>query len=276
MKQLCDLHIHSLFSDSDSSLENIFQSAHKRNLSCIALTDHDTIEGLEEARFYSRKFNIELIEGIELSAKRQGYEIHVLGYFIDASDSMLNKELAEIKSLRRMRLASMVDRLNSLGLDIDKSDLLASLGESITTRLHLGLYLVRKGKVGSLKEVFTKYLSVDKPAYVANCKYSVEEAVALIRRAGGLAFMAHPHLIPDQSWFCEFAGRGLDGIEINYPGMPQTKKDIYWKIIRDNNLLKSGGSDAHGTYKKFTHVGKVTVSYEWVKEMKERKGSLNS
>lgn len=266
----CDLHIHSIFSDSDTDLESIFKQAQKKGLSCIAITDHDTVEGVISARIYSQKYNLKLVDGLELSAQHKDIEIHILGYFIDIENKRLRAELANIKEIRKERLLWMAAKLNSLGIAIDSQELMSSIGKTIPTRLHLGLYLLKKGKVKSLGEAFKKYLSPGKPAYRAGFKYSVKEAIQIIKNYGGLAFLAHPHMIPDQSWIEEFISLGLDGLEVIYPRMSLAKSSLYKNITLKFGLLKCGGSDAHGSYKEFTEIGGVTVPYGWVEEMRER------
>src|SRR3989338_2940717 len=156
---LCDLHIHSNFSDSDLSLDDIFKQAKAKGLRCIAVTDHDTLSGIKEAHFCSQKYGVELIEAIELSVQQEDTEIHVLGYFIDADNLELSQELEQIKLLRQNRLIEMAEILASLGLNVDPKELMSRIANTIPTRLHLALYLLDKGIVNSLSEAFRKYLS---------------------------------------------------------------------------------------------------------------------
>lgn len=270
----CDLHIHSNFSDSDLEIEDIFKQAKENNLRCIALTDHDTIEGIPQARIYSKKYAIELIEAFELSVQHQDFEVHILGYFVDADNSQFREELDNIKQLRRQRLVEMAEVLSSLGLKVDSQELVSRVGQAVPTRLHLALYLLDKGIVSSLKEAFQKYLSPGKPAYRARFKHSAEAAINLIKKYQGLSFVAHPHVLPKQSWVEEFISLGIDGLEVIYPSMSYNKRTIYTNMAKKFGLLKSGGSDAHGSYKQFTSIGQTTVSYQWVEEMKNRRSAL--
>jgi len=267
----CDLHIHSSFSDSDADLESIFKQAHEKELRCIAITDHDTVDGIPQARIYSKKFNIELIDALELSAYHKDAEVHILGYFIDADNSELNLELSSVRELRQKRLSAMADKLNSLGVRVNKLELFSRIKGAIPTRLHLALYLIKTGKAKSLLGAFKKYLSPRGPAYVSCFKFSAKEAIELIKRCGGIAILAHPHMIPNQSWVEELISYGVDGLEVAYHNMPQVKILLYKSIVLKAGLLKSGGSDAHGSYKEFTQVGGVTVDYSWVREMKKYK-----
>jgi len=275
-EQRCDLHIHSNFSDSDATIEDIFKEAFGKKIFCLAITDHDTVEGLEQARIYSKAYNIELIEGVELSAQHNDAEIHILGYFSDVENDQLKKELLSLRELRERRIIWMAEKLNSLGVLVDIDELFLNMRGAIPTRLHLGLYLLRKGRVSSLRQAFSKYLSPGKPAYKSRFKFSVKEAIEFIKKFGGVSILAHPHMISDQSWIAEFVSFGVDGLEIAYHNMPQAKRILYDGIIQENGLLKSGGSDAHGSYKEFTQIGAVTIPYSWVSRLKGCLETLNT
>ncbi|MFA5007601.1 MAG: PHP domain-containing protein [Candidatus Omnitrophota bacterium] len=268
----CDLHIHSAFSDSDATIEEIFKAAKSKGVSAIAITDHDTVNGLYEAKKASKAFGVELVEGIELSAQKDDVEVHILGYFIDSQSEELKKELSDIYILRKERLVKMVDKLKTLGLKLDSEEVFAKTKNAIPTRLHLAIYLIKKGYVKSVGQAFEKYLSPGKPGYIARFKYSVEEAIKLIKNYGGLAFLAHPNAIPDQSWIEEFVSVGIEGIEVIYPRFSNAKILMYKEMADKLNILKSGGSDAHGSYRDFTKIGDVTIPYEWLTAMKEKKG----
>ncbi|MFH1519289.1 MAG: PHP domain-containing protein [Candidatus Omnitrophota bacterium] len=268
----CDLHIHSNFSDSDADLESIFQQAQEKGLACIAITDHDTVDGVARARVYSKTYNVELVEALELSAEHNNLEVHILAYFINSDDRRLKSELAHIRDLRRERLIWMGEKLNSLGIKVNTQELFLSIKGAVPTRLHLALYLLKKGKIKTLAQAFNKYLSPGRPAYRARFKYSVKEAIQLIKSFGGLSVLAHPHMISEQSWVEEFITSGIDGLETIYPNMTETLNSRYKNLADKFGLLQSGGSDAHGSYKQFVNIGKVSVPYDWVEEMKRRCG----
>lgn len=270
----CDLHTHSNFSDSDADIEIIFQQAKKKGLTCISITDHDTVDGITSARIYSKTYDIELIEGFELSAEHKGVEVHILAYFIDSNNEKLQSELAQIKDLRRERLLWMGEKLNSLGIKVDAEELFAKIKDAVPTRLHLALYLLEKGRVKTISQAFKEYLSPGRPAYKSRFKHSVEDAIQLIRKFGGLSFIAHPHVIPDQSWVEEFISLGIDGLETVYPTMSFAKSSLYKNMAIKFQRLQSGGSDAHGSYKEFVEVGGVTIPYTWVEEMRNRLGRV--
>ncbi len=265
----CDLHIHSVFSDSDAGIEDIFREAKDKNLSCISITDHDTLEGLLLARKFSKVYGVELVEGLEMSTQYKGSEIHILGYFIDCNNEEFQKELVQIRCLRRERIFLMAEKLNSLGIKVDNQKLIRKINDAIPTRLHLALYLLDQGRVNSLSEAFRKYLAPGKPAYVARFKFNAQEAIKLIKDSSGMPVLAHPHLIANQIWVEELIKLGIDGLEATYPGMPQAKRSLYRNLANKYNLIETGGSDAHGSYKKFTEIGAVTIEYNQIEKMKE-------
>ena len=265
--KLCDLHIHSTFSDSDEAVEDIVKKAYDKNLSCIALTDHDTVDGLSHARKCCQKQGIEFVDGIEITAEHKGIEIHVLGYFIDAKNTVLQQELNKIRTLRTERILAMADKLNDLGVPVDKDELLSQIGASLPTRLHLGVYLINKGVVKDIRQVFKKYLSPKCEAYIARVRYTAREAIDAIHQAGGFACLAHPHLLRDQSLVEEIIRYGMDGIEVVYPGFSKNTILFYETMANKFGLFKVGGSDAHGSYKTHTCVGEVSIPYDWLDQM---------
>jgi predicted metal-dependent phosphoesterase TrpH len=273
----CDLHIHTTYSDSDATVEEVFSQAREVGLCCVGIADHDTVAALEQASTFVKKYDVELLGGIEISAQEANFEVHVLGYGIDPYHHALNDALKNVKQQRLERLIFMIEKLQGVGLEIDKQQLLAQVEDTMATRLHLGMYLVERGFVRTLGDAFKKYLAPGRPGYAARFKYSVKEAILLIKSAGGLAFLAHPHMIPDQSSVEKFISYGIDGLEVKYPGMPALKQRLYSNMVKKHGLLRCGGSDAHGSYKAFTRIGGVTVPYSWVQEIKDSLSSdINS
>ena len=270
-RKTADLHIHSRYSDSDLSVEQIFKQAEDAGLSCISITDHDTVDAINEAKEISLRYNVELLEGIELSSQKGDLEIHILGYLIDYKSSKLLDFLSGVRKFRQARLLDMMFRLNDLGMKIDQEDLLKYVGKAIPTRLHLALYMTKKGYISSIWEAFKKYLSYGKPAYVVRFPHSAEQAIRIIKDSGGLAFLAHPHFISKRGCIKELADAGLDGIEVMYPRYSRDDTARFSKLADSYNLLKSGGSDGHGSYKEFTSIGHIKIPYQWVEELKSAK-----
>jgi len=268
--QKCDLHIHSIYSDSNQSVESIFRTAKEKKLRAIAITDHDTVEGIPEAAELSRHYGVELVNGIEFSCQHLDSEVHVLGFFIDDKHKVLRETLDSLKESRHTRLMEMIAKLQAFGLKIDQDEILAVIDGKIATRLHLGVYLAQKGYAANLNDSFRQFLAPGKPGYVARFKHTVKDAAALIHDAGGLAFLAHPQLLPQRSWIEDFVKDGIDGIEAAYPRLSPKIKQFFSEFVKTHKVLRCGGSDAHGSYKEFTSVGSVDVPYAWVEEMKTR------
>lgn len=276
MHKYADLHVHSDYSDSNSSLEEVFSNAKKMELSCISITDHDTVAGIEPAFFYAQKYNIELIAGIEISAEYNDSEIHILGFFVDYKDTGFIKALEELREVRYQRILKMSDNLTDIGLKVDKEELLSRfIAHSVPTRLHLAQYMIEKGYVNSLWEAFKKYLSPKCEVYESRFRFSVKESIKLISQAKGLSFLAHPHhLSKNKNIVKEFVDYGLCGIEVKYPryDVNTVKKFSSWAA--QFGILRSGGSDCHGSFKEHTSIGETKIDYQWVEKIKEHHKKL--
>ncbi len=276
MNHRADLHIHSCYSDSDLSIRDIFTEAKQKELKAIAITDHDTVEGLIEAERIQKDFGVELIPGVELSCEHKDVEVHILGYFIDCSHPKLVTALEDIKEIRKARLLKMVEKLEKVGIEIDTDKLFESIGNRVATRLHLALHMLQEGKVSSVWEAFKRYLSPGKPAYVARFKFSVREGIQLIKASGGIPALAHPHFLPNKDWIGDFADWGLMAIEVVYPKFTSQMTDFFVKIAEKYNLFPVGGSDSHGSFKEFTGIGQITIPYGWVENLKKVRDHLSS
>jgi len=269
MEKFADLHMHSSHSDSDFSIEKIFQVAKDKGLSCISVTDHDTVNGAEEACVMSARYGVEFLSGIEISAQINDTEVHVLGYMVDHQDTKLLRALDSVEDIRKERLLGMSSKLNDLGMKVDNDEFFNGLKGAMPTRLHLALYMVDKQYVKSVSVAFKKYLSPGNPAYVSRFRYSVKDSIKIIKDSGGLAFLAHPHFLPKDESIKKFVDWGIDGMEVRYPGYSAERTEYFSKLVDKYNLLKSGGSDAHGSFKDFTSIGEVKIPYEWVNKMKD-------
>jgi len=264
-----DLHIHSSYSDSDYSPQDIFAKAKKEGLGCIAITDHDTLAAFPEAYALGETCGIECISGIEISAEKEGLEIHILGYCVDHTNERFLEALRGVREIRRKRIFSMAEKISSLGMVIDMGEFSKTIEGKVPTRLHLALYMVKMRFVPNLWEAFKRYLSPGNPAYVGRFRFSVEEAIRLINNAGGVAVLAHPHFLPYKKWLGEFIAQGLGGIEVAYPKYTPRTICRYSLVAEEFGIVKCGGSDSHGNFKEFTDIGGVTIPYEWVQGVKD-------
>jgi predicted metal-dependent phosphoesterase TrpH len=269
--RFADLHIHTNFSDSTASPEEVVTEAHARGLSCIAVTDHDTVDGLPHVFAAAKPLDLEVIPGVELSSEYQGKDIHMLGYCFDLNDSPLVRQLKVMQQARIERMKKMLVRLNELGkggielkdvADLTRSD---SLG-----RLHLAKILLQRGHVGSLEEAFARYLGEGAAAYYPKFRQTPFDVIKLIRDSGGVAVMAHPVLTQRDDLIPKLVKAGLGGIEAYYPNCLMAVVNSYLDMVKKYDLVATGGSDAHGASKTNTFIGKSYVPYHWVEKLKER------
>jgi len=270
MSKIADLHIHTHFSDSTSSPEEVVEQAHQNGLDCISITDHDTVNGIQPTMDAAQKYGIEVIPGIELSSEIQGKDIHILGYGFDYKNEDFVNQLSEMQNSRTERMAKMIEKLKAFNIDnIELEEVCALAKSKAVGRPHLARILVKKGWVVDFKEAFNKYLADDAPAYVPKFKQTPSEAIKLIKENGGVSVLAHPMLTNVDQMIAGFAKKGLDGLEVYYPFASQTNIDYYEKLAKKYHLLVTGGSDAHGDSKKHTWVGKIKIPYELVEGLKQ-------
>lgn len=269
MSRVADLHIHTFYSDSTSSPQEVVLQAKESQIDCIAITDHDTIDGILPTIDCARQYDIEIISGIELSAQIQGKDVHILGYFFDINNEKLLKHIKHFQQVRLERMKEMINKLQSFDIPITYEDVLEQTSAKSLGRPHLAQILVSKKVVPSLGKAFDKYLAEGAKAYVPKFQQSPHDAIDLIHQAGGLAVLAHPMITKIDQHINELAEIGLDGIEVFYPNCSTAVQSSYEKIADKYGLLKTGGSDAHGDAKKHTYIGKQTIDYVYVEHMKE-------
>lgn len=265
-----DLHIHTFFSDSTDSPEQVVAKLVKAELACCAITDHDTIEGVEPVRQAALGTGVEVIPGVELSTTWEGKDIHVLGYGMNENSSELKEYLSRFRQARRERMRAMVDRLKPLGIDnvsLEEVEEHAGAAHALG-RPHLAQILVQKGWVASLREAFVRFLAEDAPAFVPKFQQTPQEAVSLIRRCGGVSVLAHPMLTQKDEIIPALVEAGLQGIEVFYPQTTDRIREYYLGLAKKHRLLVTGGSDAHGAAKKHTDIGAVRLPYSYVEELK--------
>ena len=269
MTRLADLHIHTHFSDSTSSPQEVIEQAHTNGISCIAITDHDTVDGVQPTIEEAKRHSIEVISGIELSSEINGKDVHVLGYLFDCKDKEFADKVKIIQGVRIERMREMIEKLKVLNIDNITLEEVCNLAESDSVgRPHLATKLVEKGWVNNIQTAFNKYLADEAPAFVSKFKQTPSEAIAMIRKAGGIAVLAHPMLTKVDELIPSFVKAGLGGIEAYYPNTTDTVKNFYEGLAKKHGLAVTGGSDAHGDAKKYTYIGKKTIPYELVEQLK--------
>ena len=252
-----DLHTHTHFSDGIYSPKEVLKMAYENGVSCLAITDHDTIEGVKEAFKIHKKerYNFKLIAGVELSVGGEECEVHLLGLNIDLENKVLNDSLTEFSLRRKNRINKIVAVLRNLGYYIEANEVFAfTQANQSLGRLHIAQTLVNKGYFPSVQEVFSKLLYKNGPAYVEHKKHNLENAINLIHDANGEAVLAHPCYIKDEAILKKAVSLGLDGIEVYYPEHTVNKVKKYLCFARDNNLKVSGGSDFHGVKGRYPYT----------------------
>lgn len=275
-----DLHTHSTFSDGTFTPLQLVKYAEEKGLKAFALTDHDTTEGIKEAK--SIETNVEVISGVEISTRYDKKEIHIVGLYVNENDADLNKQLKYYREKRVTRNFEILEKLNSLGVDITIDDVKESCTGDVISRAHIAKALVSKGFVGSYTEAFDRYLGDNKCAYVPRETLNYEESMELITKAGGVPVLAHPLLykMSDtnlENMMVKLRQKGLKAVEVYYSTHSNSDTQHIMAMANRVGLIYSGGSDFHGATKPKidmgTGMGKLAVPYEILEKIRgERNG----
>ena len=242
-----DLHIHSSCSDGLVSPTGIARQAIQAGLSCISLTDHNTVVGLRELRSCLEGSSVELIDGVELCANSEdATEIHILGYGVSPQDAGLLETLLRVASLKRVQMARMVEGLQQQGVDVRVEDIPGGLEAEYVGRPMLAHVLMQKGVVRTTREAFDRYLGSGGSVYVPLGALSPEECMQVIHNAGGLAVFGHPTIELLDAYVVKLAHVGLDGLEVYRPSIGGNKELYAEMVAQDFGLFVTGGSDWHG------------------------------
>lgn len=268
MTDRIDLHLHSTCSDGTSEPEAVVQNACVHGLKAISLTDHDCVDGVRAAMDAGKALGVEVIPGAELSTTFDGKDIHILAYFIDCARPGLLSYLQIFRDERQRRAERIVDRLNQLGVGLTIEDVMARAGDGAVGRPHIADALVEEGYVFSISEAFQKYLGYNRPAYEQKYFLSPEEAVRLIHEAGGLACLAHPGIYNRDDLLPALVACGLDGIEAVHPKHTPEQIRRYEEFADRHGLLKTGGSDCHGSGRGEPTMGTVHVPYAFLERLR--------
>ncbi len=261
-EKVIDLHTHSTCSDGSMTPTQLVKHAAENGIAAIALTDHDTVSGVEEAVAAGKEYGVEVIPAIEFSVK-SATETHILGYYIDIDNEQIKEILKEIIEKRIERNAVTACLLQKLGFDVTLEEAAALAPGGIIGRAHFARVMMNKGYVSSVKEAFEKYLSSGKPAYFGNQKLEAKTAIEAIHAAGGVAFLAHPHLVklPDdelENFLVELKSYGLDGLEGYYTDYDEAMQNKFQAMAKKHGLEISGGTDFHAAMKPHIAIGKGT------------------
>ncbi len=266
---IADLHLHTVFSDGTETPACVVELAHQMGLSCISITDHDTMDSLPAATAASQRVGIELIPGIEMSACADRQEVHVLGFFLDPVSPVLVQHMEEQKARRVERIREMVRRLQAIGVQLDLDEVFRLGGEGTIGRPHVARALVNRGYVSSLPEAFEKYLGPKHPAFVPGSPLTPAQVIDIIRQAGGVPVLAHPIYLDRDPLIDTFAAQGLAGLEVYHSSHTPAQVARYARIADRLGLVKTGGSDYHGRSKEGVAIGASTIPYQLVESLKQ-------
>ncbi|MFP3914764.1 MAG: PHP domain-containing protein [Actinomycetota bacterium] len=284
-----DLHTHSVVSDGSDTPAEVVRLAASAGLRALALTDHDTLGGLEEAGTAAAGYGIELVPGVELSLDWSGFGpetdepggMHLLVLWLEEESGPLQDRLAELRRGRDDRNHSILERLAQLGLDVPMEEVMARAGEGSVGRPHIAGVMVDRGYVPDIASAFEQYLAQGGPAYVGRTRLRPHEAIDLALRSGGVPVLAHPQTLgyPDDARLEEAVRRlaeaGLVGMESHHAAVKAPRRRILRRMADRLGLAPSGGSDYHGTYKPGMEIGigcgDLSVPDEFLEGLRRRR-----
>lgn len=282
-KSCVDLHVHSNKSDGSISPSDLISEARKKGLTAFALTDHDTVEGIEEAIKAAENADVRVIPGIELSTEYEGKDIHIVGLFIDKEQPAFRKKIQEFVDSRILRNQKMCQKLTEAGCPLTYEELVGEFPDSVITRAHYAQILLKKGYTKSLKEAFERYIGDRGPCFVPREKITPEDGIKLILSAKGIPVLAHPLLYKMgeerlQKLIDRLKNAGLQALEAIYSTYTPSEEKQMCELAKRNGLLISGGSDFHGNAKPGLEIGtgygKLYVPEEILSNLEKRRIEL--
>jgi 3',5'-nucleoside bisphosphate phosphatase len=272
-----DLHTHSNVSDGTDTPAELVVAAAEGGLDVVALTDHDTFDGLDRALAAGREHGVEVVRGMELSCSRHGASVHLLAYGADPSHGSLAAEMERVRDGRMGRLGPVLDLLAGLGVPVTEQDVMAQVGDSPSVgRPHIADALVAAGHVADRTEAFDRFLADGGPAHVARYAIEVERGIDLVHQAGGVAVIAHPwgrgreRLLPPEVLQRLVEEHRLDGIEVDHQDHDADARHRLWQLVERLGVLGTGSSDYHGTGKTDHDLGVNTTRPEVYAELCHR------
>jgi 3',5'-nucleoside bisphosphate phosphatase len=266
-----DLHAHSTASDGSRAPADVIREAQRVGLSAIALTDHDTLDGIHEATLTGDALGVRVVPGVELSAVEGDVETHILGLHLTDTRE-LEARLVELRAMRRSRAERIVARLNELGVRVELSAVLEQAGGGAIGRPHVARAMIAEGWAVDFRDAFERYLGNGKAAYVGKDRLAVTDAVELIHRADGLAILAHPSHQGNKDRIAAFVDQGIDGVEVRHPSHSSEDTLRLGALVQHFSLVPSGGSDWHGAADGPRTLGMMHVPAQWLTEQDRRLG----
>lgn len=274
---LVDLHTHTTFSDGLFTPEELVTAAANLGLGAIAVTDHDSMAGVERALDAGRSRRLEVVPGVEMSCTVFGIDLHMLGYYVDWRAAEVGDFFALLRDRRSERAEAMVQKLAALGIQVSFRRVCELARGGAVGRPHLAQAMLEAGVVPNIETAFSRYIGYDGPAYVPKFQLSPKQAIDFIHRHGGLAVVAHPGNCGNDDVVYAAIAAGVDGLEVWHPDHTAHQSDHYAEIARKNRLLLTGGSDCHGGRKLGkVYLGQVMVPYRYLQGLKNRRNQSAS
>lgn len=272
-----DLHVHSTASDGTLTSGECIHKAISLGLDAISITDHDTVDGIDEALGVAKLYpSFTFIPGIEISSEYDKKEVHILGYFIDHNNQQLKNFLKEMKFQRENRIKQIINKLNNIGIAIKYNQLQRNVFNGTIGRPHIANLLVQLGYSESIQQAFDKYLLEGRPCYVSRSKVTSLQAANIIRNANGLPVLAHPSIsFTKKEHIIDILKTGFIGVEVEYPNTSIEFKEWLYNLADKMNLIATGGSDYHGEFKE-VQLGDSAVSIDILQKLKDIKGRQNN
>ncbi|MCL2179101.1 MAG: PHP domain-containing protein [Proteobacteria bacterium] len=246
---MIDLHTHTHFSDGEHAPTSLVQLAQKMGIRVLAITDHDTLDGIAQAQTAAKGTGIEIVPGIELSTQYEGREVHLLGHFVDTTNTTLLAVCQQMQIAREQRMEGMLQKLETLHISLSKEEVAALSPQGRFSRAHLAQALVKKGVCKNTFSAFELYLKAGKPAWLPLTQISTMQAIAWVHQAHGTASLAHPNVSHLEAKDVEaLCLHGLDGIETDHPEHSATERKQWRQVAQRLQLVSLGGSDFHGKH----------------------------
>ena len=277
MNSFIDLHLHTNASDGTFTPTELVEHAKAKDIVAIAITDHDTVAGIDEAIEAGKRLNIEVIPGIEFSTEIDHISFHIVGLFVDHHNEKLLQLTSEIRNARANRAKKIIEKVNTLNLGptITYEEVEAK-AHGLIGRPHIATIMIEKGYAKSIDEVFDKFLERGAPCYVSRFKFTPQKAVQFLFEMKAIPILAHPGLSPRDFNFEEFIEElkkfGLAGLEVLYPTHTPEQRRYFRELVIKNDLLQSGGSDCHGYLNGGPYIGKTKLPYRFLQRMKDKFG----
>ena len=267
-----DLHSHSRVSDGLDLPAELVRGMAAAQVGAFALTDHDTLQGLPEARDEARRVGIELIPGAEISASVAGQDdVHILALFVDETSAEFNASLAERQESRRTRGERMAKKILEAGFAIDLDAIRQDVGDGVWGRPHIARALIRAGYAANNDEAFDRFLGPEQPWYVPNEKWAAADVLTAVHRAGGVCSLAHPIWYRDaEALIAGLATQGLDAVEVFHPDHGSSEVERFGRIAAELGLALTAGSDFHGTVEGRKFPGGVTGDERMLAALRSR------